>query len=127
MPASAVCDQCGQACVRDSITPGYGVTDDGFRLCFRCCGVVDRDSTGRAMLYLVETDRVERRGCGSVPVWEVTNWPGSLRFRTGTPKAGRHNIAGTRQDVWFRGPEGSFWHGTQYGDYSDICHCQRVQ
>lgn len=56
----------------------------------------------------------------------VSNWPGTLRFDCLIRK-GRHNIAGTRHDVWFDGPDGYVWHGTQYGEWTEICHCRRTQ
>jgi hypothetical protein len=40
---------------------------------------------------------------------------------------GRHNIAGVRYDVWFRGPDGHVWWGVQYGDMTQICHCKRTK
>jgi hypothetical protein len=70
--------------------------------------------TGRAVLYLCESGR-------------LTNWPGSLQFRAHAMKEGRHNIAGTRIDVWFIGPDGARWHGTQYGEWTQLCHCRRVK
>jgi hypothetical protein len=68
---------------------------------------------GRITLYLTDDGR-------------VTNWPNSLSFK-GHVSKGRHNIAGTRYDVWFTGPDGHRWHGTQYGDNTQICHCKRTK
>ena len=67
---------------------------------------------GRIMLYLSNG--------------EVMNWPGTLRFPAHVRK-GRHNIAGSRYDVWFAGPDGFQWHGVQYGDNTQICHCKRTK
>ena len=117
MAARAVCDQCGQACITGQITTGYGTDPEtGDRLCFRCCGIADAEQmieSGRATLYL---------GSG-----QVTNWPGSLCFDVGEPRQGRDNIAGTRYDVWFRGPAGQAWWGVQYGEWTQLCHCRRLQ
>ena len=32
----------------------------------------------------------------------------------------------TTYDVWFIGPDGKEWHGVQYGDLTQVCHCRRV-
>jgi len=142
MAASAVCDQCGQACVKGDITTGYGIDEDGNRFCFRCCGVQDRESmveTGRAVLYLAKRNLSDGElahglmfsvgpGLGRrIGTHEVTNWPGSLRFRTWGPTKGSHNIAGSRYDVWFIGPDAEAWWGVQYGDWTQICHCKRLK
>ena len=57
----------------------------------------------------------------------VTNWPASLVFPVRYRRIGRHNWAGKRYDVWFTGPDGKPWHGTQYGDNTQIIHCKRVK
>ena len=56
---------------------------------------------------------------------EITNWPGTLRIKSRYVKSGRHNLAGTRTDVWFafRGKE---FHGTQYGEMNQVCHVRAV-
>lgn len=98
-----------------SITNGYGTTADGKRHCYDCCAEQDRQQmreTGRATLYLAGEN--------------VTNWLGSLKIRVMRQTEGRHNIAGVRYDVWFRF-EGESWHGTQYGDFTQIVHCKRIK
>lgn len=98
-----------------SFTTGYGVDRSGRKHCYECCAkrdVADMVSTGRATLYLSNG--------------EVSNWPGSLKFRAHVRK-GRHNIARTRYDAWFTGPDGKQWHGVQYGDNTQICHCKRLK
>ena len=108
-----------------SFTRGYGTDEHGKRHCYACCAERDRASmieTGKATLYLtVESE--SRDGFGG----KVTNWPGSLVFRTGRVHKGRHNIAGTRYDAWFKGPDGKEWHAVQYGDNTQIAHCKRVK
>jgi len=101
-------------------TTGYG-TFDGLKVCFDCCGKRDEknmDETGKATLYLA------KRG----PYWYVSNWPDTLKICINFPgvRKGRHNIAGVRYDVWFN--FGGFrWHGTQYGDRTQLCHCKRTK
>jgi hypothetical protein len=63
---------------------------------------------------------------GKASPWQVTNWPGSLRFNAFV-RRGRHNLAGTRYDLWFTGPENTLWHGVQYGDQTQVCHCKRLK
>lgn len=117
-----------------SITRGYGTMPNGDRHCYACCANTDRAdmiATGRATLYLTSRDRKEgdKYEGPSDPngkVWEATNWPGSLRFRVGHPRKGRHNMARVRYDVWFAGPDGKSWHGAQFGDNTQILHCRRV-
>lgn len=95
----------------------YGTRPDGARVCYKCCAVTDRadmDETGRATLYLTHDDAV------------VTNWPGTLRFIVRRIRKGRHNIAGTRYDVWFT-VGNRIWHGVQYGDNTQIVHCKRLK
>jgi hypothetical protein len=100
---------------------GYAREPDTWRfVCYGCCGKRDRAAMierGKATLYLTIRNAAN----------EVTNWPGTLRFRTGAPHVSRHNIAGKRYDVWFTGPDGKTWHGVQYGDNTQICHCRRTK
>ena len=111
-----------------SCTTGYGTDKDGNRKCFQCCADSDRQEmieTGKATLYLSKSIGTEGIYAGR-EVWTVGNWPGSLKFRTGPVRKGRHNIARTRYDVWFRGPDGKDWHGVQYGENTQVCHCHRL-
>ena len=102
---------------------GYGVIREGGRkkkICYDCCGKRDLAGmieTGRAVLYLTE-------GPDGA---EVTNWPGTLKFHVRYQKAGNHNIAGRRTDVWFTDSNGREWHGVQLGNYSQICRCRRLK
>ena len=97
---------------------GTGYAKRGSRLiCYACCATLDKRAmarTGRATMYLTE----------SIRGVYVSNWPGTLAIKTGAPRKGRHNIAGTRTDVWFRF-EGHEWHGVQYGNNTQIIHCRR--
>ena len=106
-------------------TTGYGEDEAGRKHCFDCCAKVEREEmlrTGRGALYLAP--------CVTPPGWEVSNWPGTLRFACTTPRVGRHNIARRQATVWFRVPlEGGGyerWIGRQYGDNSTLAHCRRL-
>lgn len=118
--------ECGHPATHPSIgTAGYGRDLSGARLCYDCCAIGDRLAmieTGKATLYLVtETDSGQRH------YRSVTNWSGSLRFDGVNFQVGRHNIARRRYDLDFRGPDGHWWHGTQYGDNTQIMHCKRTK
>ena len=105
-------------------------------VCYACCAAEDRRAmleTGRATLYLTilpgssEVGMMNRKAFHG---WnyadgKVTNWPGSLSLACRV-KRGNHNMAGRRYDVWFT-LEGQPWHGTQYGDNTQIVHCHRVK
>lgn len=103
---------------------GYGYAADAGPdsppICYTCCGIRDRKDmieTGRATLYLVNPKAARPK---------VTNWPNSLSFDVYAHRSGRHNIAQTRTDFWFIGPDGKKWHGTQYGRDSQIARCKRL-
>ncbi len=113
---------CGHApSPHESFTTGYGTTSDGKKHCYECIAIIDQAqmvNTGKATLYLSVN---ERHG------YEVTNWPASIRFRVNTYRKGHHNIAGSRYDVWFTGPDNRQWHGVQYGYMTQIVHCKRTK
>lgn len=116
LPAKFHCHHClNDFPLQRSGGTGYAVVGDTV-VCYPCCAELDRErmrSTGRITLYLAPNKN------GG---FEVTNWPGTLRF-----PVGRHNIAGVRNDVWFIGPDNMTWHGVQYGDNTQLCHCKRVK
>lgn len=97
------------------LTTGYGTDNEGKKYCYACCA---------------EQDREQMRKDGDITLYlhngKVTNWPSSLVFVPYHERKGRHNIAGTRTDVWFSF-EGTTWHGTQYGSFSEICRCKLVK
>lgn len=112
------CDTCARPLMG---AVGYGCDDLGRRHCYVCCADHDQAymrKTGKITLYLTTFDN------GSLG--RITNWPGSLEFRTAYVRRGRHNIAGRRYDAWFWF-EGAHWHGVQYGDNTQIMHCRRTK
>ena len=114
------CKRCGAQCVPQGCTTGYGENAKGDKLCFACCADDDRASMikdGRWTGYLTRKDGA----------WTVSNWPESLTFPTTGVKVGTHNIARTRRDAWFAGPDGFAWHAVSYGEWSDIAHCRRTR
>lgn len=119
-------------CDPQSLATGYGLTTQGDKHCYACCGEIDLEdmrATGRATLYL-------SKGADG---WRVGNWPGTLtrpvygdaRIHGSAtvpgPRMSRHNFAGNngRRDFWFT-VDGDTWHGVNIGD-SQIAHCRRVQ
>lgn len=114
------------------ITRGYATDAAGKTACYACCAERERAAmieTGRATLYL--SYDAERGGYNNKVIRysnvRVTDWPGVLEFKCGGLRTGRHNIAGKRYDVWFRGPDGFVWHGVQYGENTQIAHCKRTK
>lgn len=119
------CHDCGQEKpVQHNGGTGYArLADDSDKLiCYDCCAIRDRaemDEKGKAVLYLDYDDTLHS--------YMVENWPGTLRFKLDDWRRGNHNIAGTRTDVWFRDRAGREWHGVQYGEWSQLCHCKRLK
>ncbi len=112
------CQTCGAEFKAEGCATGYGSNAKGERFCYDCCAEqtrADMRRTGRATL------------CLDLMKGEVTDWAGRLRFDLYGRRVGRHNIAGTRYDVWFHGPEGLQWHGVTYGGMTQLCHCKRLK
>jgi len=104
-------------------TRGYGRDEQGKTYCYACCAERDREQMrkdGRTTLYLVKETR------NGLHLHKLTNWPGSLEIGVNYYRRGHHNIARTRYDVWFTF-EGDEWHGVQYGEMTQICHCRRLK
>jgi hypothetical protein len=113
------CARCGNECIPNGITTGYGIMQDESKICFDCCALDDMermDRDGKITLYLTQKDGKNY----------VSNWPGTLKFGPLNVSKGRHNIAGVRYDVWF-GYAGYIWHGYTIGDYTQICHVKRTK
>jgi len=105
----------------DSCSTGYGIDKNGNKICFACCGEQDKErmaKEGKITLYLTKKDSGQ---------YQITNWPGSLAFTVAFSRKGRHNIGGTRTDVWFRGPDSAIWHGWSAGGNTTLCHCKRTK
>lgn len=114
---SVMCDCGHMESDHSSFTRGYGENNEGKRLCWDCCAKAEREymrTNGKNTLYLVK-----RNG-----QYFVTDWTGKVEFRVTSYSTSRHNIGGTRTDVWFKF-ENQTWHGYQIGDFNQICHCKR--
>ena len=96
-------------------TRGYGSDDKGNKFCYSCCDAQDRRfmvTEGKITLYLSNG--------------MITNWLETFHIPVQHTRKGRHNIARVRYDVWFKFA-GKSWHGVQYGDNTEICHCRRIK
>lgn len=104
-------------------TTGYGLDAEGKRYCYSCCADRERKrmvETGKATLYLT----IDK---GAHYTYAVTDWPGLLSFPARYVRRGTHNIARTRLDFEFTGPDGYRWVGVQYGADTQIAHCRRTK
>lgn len=114
-----VCHQCGQhKSFLSDITTGYGIDKDGNKVCYECCAKNDAKE-------LIEL----QPGKKTIQYWDgrnITNWPGSLKISPYHTSKGRHNIAGTRTDIYFKF-EGFSFHATQYGDMTQIAHIRKLK
>ena len=101
------------------------------RLCYDCCAAGTRMrmiELGTAMLYLVKLKEDPTNfHTKLLPKYEVTDWPGRLRFKVHSSKQNSHNWGELRVDVWFNGPDGHVWHGYSIGHNTQIAHCQRTK
>jgi hypothetical protein len=132
MTTTTLCDCGHKPSPHESFTTGYGTDADGRTYCYDCCADRDRQAmaeTGRATLYLTIPNQPARI---QPPSWiyqtgiTLSNWPGSLAIPIACVKVGAHNVARRRYDVWFTF-NGELWHGTQYGDNTQLCHCRRIK
>ena len=119
------CDICGKTIeICNEGGTGYGILDDGRKVCYKCCADMDRKDmikNDKITLYLTKIR------CKPT----VTNWPGSLRFKVKEIKKSKQfvpNVGKTeRTHVWFDGPDGSKWYGFQVGDNSELCYCTKLK
>ncbi len=124
------CDCCGETKHPDpdSCGTGYRTNEKGQKICYACCGKEDKEymiENGRTVLYYTPAVSCTIR-LFHEPA-KISNWPGTLTFHPIYTKQGRHNIARSRVDVWFNGPDGFVWWGVQYGDFTQILHCKRTK
>jgi len=113
-----LCKSCGYAIPKSNeVGTGYAINESGDIVCYACCAKSEKQfmiENGKIDLYLNKY------------TFDVTNWPGTLRFSVERYTTGKHNIAKVRTDVWFDF-EGYVWHGIQYGNDSEICHCKKTK
>lgn len=126
MKTTFVCSVCSQTIEHNAlITTGYAITKDNKKVCYKCCAereARELEKTGKGILYLSVIEKKSVRDTGM----QLSNWPGTLTLPVLNVVRGRHNIAGSRTDVWFKFA-GQPWHGIQYGEFTQICHCKRIK
>lgn len=124
---NAILCNCGHYSKPTDHTTGFAQrSGNDETICFECCAYRDLgrmllDGNTRALPFYLTRDAAGQ--------WTVANWPGTLRFKVinNTVRKGRHNIAQTREDVWFVGPDLHVWHGICIGDWTQIVHCKRTK
>lgn len=123
----AVCECCKKEIHPTTRSSGFGTRDDHV-LCYDCCADLDRLELlieNTAVLYLQHNNLTDQHELNR-PEWEVTNWPGTLRFRaTVRTTIKPHTLWHIRHDVWFVGPDGRHWYGRQQGD-NDLVYCRKL-
>ena len=113
------CSICNKVCQSSGISTGYGITQKGEKHCYDCCAATDKKdmkANKKIILYLTQKDKSHT----------LTNWPGTLVFKIGYIRKGRHNWGLNRYDVWFDF-NGYVWHGYQIGDNTQLCHCKQTK
>ena len=122
-----ICDCGHEESPHESITSGYGKDENGKTFCYACCAERDKAQMirdGKTSLYLTHEAFYPLHG--NYTDGTIQNWPNNLTFPCRVKK-GQHNIAGSRYDAWFIGPDGNKWHGVQYGEWTQIIHCKRMK
>lgn len=114
------CDDCHQIITHIGHGgTGYGTFGDK-TVCYGCCGERDRREFLESDRWTFYLSRVGQD-------WYVGNWPGTFKIGVNNFRRGRHNIAGTRCDVWFYDERGRCWWGVNYGNFTQIVHCKRLK
>ena len=116
--------ECGHSPSEHSLdfTTGYGVNTAGSRLCYYCIAIRDeqdmvQDGDSSSMYMIVN----------ELGYYEVTNWPGSLRFHVISHTQTPRGPYGNRYEAgWFRGPEGRPWIAEVRGDM-DLAKARRLK
>ena len=111
------CAICGAAFIANGIATGYGVNNAGYKICYNCCGDIDKKN----LSDLQPGDKMYLYLCGNY----VTNWPGTLKINCYV-KEGYHNIARVQRSIWFSF-NGKNYFGKQYGNFQDICTVKRIK
>lgn len=113
------CFQCGETKTNtEQHVTGYGLDKAGNKICFACCGLND----ARELENLKPKEKFWLYWDGK----EVINWPGTLRITPNYVVKGRHNIARTRETVYFMF-KGHNYTGVQYGSNTQVLHIKRTK
>jgi len=118
------CFTCGKPFQPTEHTPGYGEDTAGWRHCYACCALLDKEQMrreGRITLYLSWSN--DMAGAS----YRLSNWPGTLQIVPTRVKRSKANAFGRtidRYDAWFEF-EGTSWHCVNQGD-NQIARCRRL-
>jgi len=119
METTFTCSQCGETKTHnDNLTTGYGKDSKGNVVCFSCCGINDE----KELIELPTGKKICHYWDGK----NIINWQGTLKITPYYIKKGRHNMAGTREDIYFNF-KGHKFHATQYGNFSQIAYIQKLK
>lgn len=112
------CTKCEKEKTHESdISTGYGTDKDGNKICFDCCGIDDANNLTNL-----------KKGDKYILYWDgqnIINWPSSLKIKPYSVKKGKHNMARTRDDIYFKF-NGFNFHAVQYGSNSQIAHIKKI-
>lgn len=124
MDKNFICSQCHKVVTSGTgISAGYARDDHGNKICYQCCGEIDKK-------YMMENDSITlylnvTKQDGRYFEGEVINWPGTIKAKVGG-RIGRHNFARIRYDAYFAF-DNAVWHGVTYGNNTQICHCKKTK
>jgi hypothetical protein len=123
MKTEFVCSCCKKTIVHESdFSTGYGVTDNGQKLCFDCCGEQDKNR-------LIETGKLPGYFTKDKDGRDIfTNWPGTFVLPVYFFRKSWHNFAGKngRTDFWVKF-NGNEYHGVQIGHNSQCATIKRTK
>lgn len=132
MDEQVICTRCKQVIPPSphGFTNGYGENDKGEKFCYPCCAELDKEhmtTGGKIVLYLVWNNLTDQNELGRSE-WEVTNWPGSLRFRAWVKIAkSRRAIWSRRIDAWFYDMNRNLWYGRLQDQYGQAVIFRRLK
>ena len=110
------CHECGKECKSNGFSTGYGVDANGNKICYECCAKHDE----QALMALEGKNKICLYLTGKAGEEMISNWPGTLKIKPTLVKHGKR-----RTDVWFT-HKGKKFHGTQYGENTEVCHIRAV-
>lgn len=114
-----ICFQCGLNKIHESdFSTGYGTDKSGHKICFDCCGLNDAK--------VLENLKPKEKFCLYWNGKQVTNWPVTLAINPHYVTKGKHNLARTRETVYFTFAGRKFM-GIQYGEYTQVLHIKLVK
>ena len=126
MPSKFKCDHCERTLTAYKGETGYvQFPDTKEKMCYDCLGKRDVNTMfrgERCIMYFHMGNASSREGV--IEPAKVTNWPRTVVFTPFEYTVSHHNIAGTRVDAWWTGPDGARWHGYSIGD-SELMRCNR--